>query len=176
MKWIMIDVEADGPCPGLYSMIELGAVYIECDVTTYKTFYGSLRPITNVWHGQALESIGRTRSEIMEFNDPKNTMELFYNWVHSIREEDPRIGFISDNNGFDWQFVNYYLWKYVGRNPFGHSSTNLNSLCKGFLNKPKRNIGRLRKTKHDHNPVNDCIGNVEALFKLIDRGLDWPLS
>jgi hypothetical protein len=35
--------------------------------------------------------------------------------------------FVSDNNGFDWQFINWYFWHFTGANPFGHSSTNLGS-------------------------------------------------
>lgn len=28
----------------------------------------------------------------------------------------------------------------------------------------------LRKTKHDHNPVNDALGNAEALLELVNQG------
>ena len=40
---------------------------------------------------------------------------------------------ISDNNGFDWQFINWYFHHFLGKNPFGHSSTNLGSLYKGVV-------------------------------------------
>jgi hypothetical protein len=35
--FIVVDVEATGPCPGLYSMTELGAVVVEEPLT--RTFY-----------------------------------------------------------------------------------------------------------------------------------------
>jgi hypothetical protein len=31
------------------------------------------------------------------------------------------------------------------------------------------NFKHLRRTKHDHNPVNDAKGNAEALLTLIQR-------
>jgi hypothetical protein len=37
--------------------------------------------------------------------------------------DQPRFG--SDNNGFDWQFINWYFHHLMDRNPVGHSSTNL---------------------------------------------------
>ena len=41
MLFICVDVEADGPCPGLFSMIGLGAVV--CEWRQRSTFYPSLR-------------------------------------------------------------------------------------------------------------------------------------
>ena len=38
MTWIMVDVEADGPCPGLYSMVSFGAVVVEPKLE--RSFYG----------------------------------------------------------------------------------------------------------------------------------------
>jgi hypothetical protein len=86
----------------------------------------------------------------------------FENWLKRTSKGKPF--FISDNNGFDWQFINYYFWRFLGRNPFGHSSTNLGSLYKGMVRDTFMNFKRLRKTKHDHNPVNDAKGNAEALL------------
>ncbi|WP_237564776.1 hypothetical protein [Blastopirellula marina] len=79
--------------------------------------------------------------------------------------------FISDNNGFDWQFISWYFHHFLGRNPLGHSSTNLGSLYKG---KPKdcfANFKHLRKTKHTDHPVDDALGNAEALHMQRELGL-----
>ena len=40
----VIDIEADGPIPGDYSMVCLGAVIVEPELQ--RTFYGRLRPIS----------------------------------------------------------------------------------------------------------------------------------
>ena len=74
--------------------------------------------------------------------------------------------FISDNNGFDWQFINYYFHHFLGNNPFGYSSTNLGSLYKGLVKDMTKNFKHLRKTIHSHNPVDDVRGNAEALLIL----------
>jgi hypothetical protein len=75
--------------------------------------------------------------------------------------------FISDNNGFDWQFINWYCHHFLGENPFGFSSTNLGSLYKGLVRDMFSNFKHLRRTKHTHHPVDDAIGNAEAMLAMI---------
>jgi hypothetical protein len=79
--------------------------------------------------------------------------------------------FVSDNNGYDWQWINDGFWKYLGRNPFGHSSRRIADfyagLCGDFFT-PGRDWKRLRRTAHDHNPVNDALGNVEAFERMLN--------
>lgn len=164
MTWVMVDVEADGPCPGLFSMISLGAMIV--DYTMDKTFYAQLAPISLDWDAAALAVTGFTREECLGFPLPMEGMHNFSNWLNQVCATNPM--FISDNNGFDWQFVNYYCWRFLGANPFGHSSMNLGSFYKGLEKNISMNFKRWRKTKHTHHPVDDCRGNVEALLKMID--------
>jgi hypothetical protein len=112
MAYVMVDVEADGPIPGDYSMVCLGAIVVE--------------PVLDTC-------------------------------------------FISDNNGFDWQFVNWYFHHFVAANPFGHSSTNLGSLYKGLVRDMVASFKHLRKTRHSHHPVDDARGNAEALLRIKDE-------
>jgi hypothetical protein len=156
MTYIMVDVEADGPCPGLYSMIEFAA--INCD-NPENYFSAKIIPVTENYHEAALKAIGVTRQRTLDYGgDPGYVMNMFCDWLEKIKTPM----FISDNNGFDWQFINFYLWKYTGSNPFGHSSTNLNSLYKGYVKNVKKNCKHLRKTKHTHEALDDAMGNVEA--------------
>jgi hypothetical protein len=172
MSYIMVDVEADGPIPGDYSMIAIGAIIVEPSLE--KSFYGRLRPISDQSLPEALAVCGFTREETLEFSDPKMVMGQFCSWIelHSIG----RCFFISDNNGFDWQFINWYFHHFLGRNPFGHSSSNLGSLYKGFVKDTFANFKHLRKTAHTHNPVDDARGNAEALLRMKEDGLKISLE
>jgi DNA polymerase III, epsilon subunit and related 3''-5'' exonucleases len=167
MTYIFVDIEADGPCPGIYSMTELGAVAVD-GVEIGPTFYTNLKPIEGaVWDESVLHSIGKTRDETLDATPAGLAMIKFTGWVNQF--EKPM--FISDNNGFDWQFVNYYFMRYIGSNPFGHSSTNLGSLYKGMEKSMFVSFKYLRKTAHTHNPVDDAMGNAEAFIAMIERGL-----
>ena len=167
MAYVMVDIESDGPIPGDYSMICFGAVIVEPELT--RTFYGKLKPISESFIPDALAVSGFTREECMAFDDPKVVMENFRDWLKTNCKG--RFLFISDNNGFDWQFINWYFHHFVGNNPFGFSSTNLGSLYKGLQNDTFGNFKHLRKTKHTHNPVDDAIGNAEALLQMKEMGL-----
>jgi len=163
MSNIIVDVEADGPCPGLYSMVSFGAV---CLHDPSKTFYAQLAPISNNWIADALAVSGHTRLETLQFTDPKKVMTDFNNWIMEVTPKGRRPLFWSDNNGFDWQFINYYFHAYYGSNPFGHSSKNIGDLYKGIVRDVTKNFKHLRKTKHTHHPVDDATGNVEAIIAM----------
>ncbi len=170
--YVMIDIEADGPIPGDYSMISFGAVVVEPSLST--TFYGKLRPISEQWVPDALAVSGFTRDETLAFDDPKSVMTAFAAWLKQHVPKRPM--FIADNNGFDWSFINWYFHHFVGTNPFGHSSTNLGSLYKGLVKDVTKSFKHLRKTAHTHNPVDDALGNAEALLAMRDMGLKLPSS
>lgn len=163
----MVDVEADGPIPGDYSMISFGAVKVEHGLQT--TFYGKLKPISDKWIPEALAVSGFSREDTLKFDDPAQIMLDFRDWLKYTASANGKAMFIADNNGFDWQFINWYFYHFIGENPFGFSSTNLGSLYKGIVKDFRRNFKHLRKTKHTHNPVDDAVGNAEALLAIIDK-------
>lgn len=171
MSYIMVDIESDGPIPGDFSMICFGAVVVEPSLS--KTFYGRLKPISDRFIPEALAVSGFSREETLAFDEPAKVMEQFRDWL----KEHARGGqyFVSDNNGFDWQFVNWYFHHFLGSNPFGFSSTNLGSLYKGMQRDMFVNFKHLRKTKHTHHPVDDAKGNAEALLQMKEMGLKIKL-
>jgi hypothetical protein len=167
MTYFMIDIEADGPIPGDYSMVSLGAVVVEPSLE--RTFYAKLRPISERWVPEALAVSGHTREETLGFEDPRDAMARFAQWVNECSPK--RRFFISDNNGFDWLFVNWYFHHFLGKNPFGFSSLNLGSLYKGLVKDTFKTFKHLRRTKHTHHPVEDARGNAEALLAMREMGL-----
>jgi hypothetical protein len=172
MAYIMVDVEADGPIPGDYSMVSFGAVLV--DTALDKVFFGQLRPIAERYLPEALAVSGYTREETLTFADPEQVMSDFKQWIATVSSGLPI--FISDNNGFDWMFICWYFHHFIGENPFGYSSQNLGSLYKGLVKDTFKNFKHLRETKHTHHPVDDAIGNAEALLKMKrDLGLNMKL-
>ncbi len=162
MTAIMVDVESDGPIPGDYSMVSFGAVIVDDNLD--QSFYGQLRPISEKWIPEALKVSGFSREETLAFDEPAKVMQAFREWLKTHCKSKPM--FYSDNNGFDWQFINWYFIHFLDENPFGYSSTNLGSLYKGMVGDMFKNFKHLRKTKHTHHPVDDAKGNAEALLHM----------
>jgi hypothetical protein len=167
MSYFMVDVETDGPVPGTedYSMIEIGVVLVEPSLS--RTFHGRLRPISDRWVPEALAVTGVSRDETLAFPLAADTTREFCSWVKK-NNSGKRAMFVSNNNGFDYMFASWYLYHFLGSSPFGHSSTNLGSLYKGMIKNTLENFKHLRKTRHTHNPVDDAMGNAEALLHMRD--------
>lgn len=170
MSWFVIDVESDGPIPPMYSMVCFGAVLVDNKLN--KTFYGKVKPISNIYQVDALSISGFSREEHNNFNDPHDIMEEFEKWLNKNSKGRPIM--ISDNIAYDWQWINYYFHRYLGRNPLGFSGRRIGDLYCGMVNDSFAKWKHLRETKHDHNPVNDAIGNAEVLLKMKELGLKIP--
>ena len=53
-------------------------------------------------------------------------------------------------------------------NPFGHSGRRIGDFWAGLTGTgATQGWKRLRKTAHDHNPVNDAMGNAEAFEEIL---------
>ena len=164
MPYVMVDIESDGPIPGDYSMICFGAIIVEPGLN--RTFYGQVKLISELFIPDALALSGFSREECLAFAEPKKVMEDFQKW---LKENcNGRMLFVSDNNGFDWQFINWYFHHFTGSNPFGFSAAHLGSLYKGIVRDTSRSFRHLRRTRHTHHPVDDAMGNAQALLALRD--------
>ena len=166
MTYIMVDVEADGPIPGDYSMVCFGAIVVEPSLD--RTFYGRLKPISDKWIPEALQVSGFTREETLAVRRPESRS------CSSLPTGLPRSAAVarcssptttastgSSSTGTSTTFSD--------KNPFGHSSTNLGSLYKGVVKDMFVNFKHLRKTKHTHHPVDDARGNAEALLQIKEK-------
>jgi 3' exoribonuclease, RNase T-like len=169
MSYVIVDVESDGPIPAEFSMVCFGAVIF--DELLNQTFYGRTRPISERFIPEALGVSGFSRQQHLVFEEPKIVMEKFAEWLAKLSQGRPI--FISDNPAFDWQFINYYFHRFLGRNPFGFSARRIGDLYSGLVRDASKasEWKKYRLTTHSHNPVDDAKGNAEALKRLKELGL-----
>lgn len=175
MSLYIFDVEADGPAVGLYSMVSLGIVRVDRELKT--TCYLKTAPISKDWVPDALAVSGFSRKEHEAFSDPEGEIKRLVEWVNETNEGGRPIA-MSDNPAFDWQWLNYYCHRFNPTadnnrtsNPFGFSARRIGDVYAGLV----KDFGaaskwkQYRRTNHDHNPVNDAIGNAEALITMVDK-------
>lgn len=148
---IFVDTEHANPTKDGWTLAEFGAV----DFHTRKVFYGK--------------------------DSSKQTFLNFSNWLHELKfaefemgsgiaePQQKRLVFIADNPAYDWPPIHFYLMKYCHYNPFGHSARRIGDFYAGLRGDFHKSSEwkRLRITPHDHNPVNDAMGNVEAFERMI---------
>jgi hypothetical protein len=172
MSYIVVDVESDGAIIGVNSMVCFGAVLVDDKLN--KTFYGKVKPIGENYEVEALSISGFSREEHETFDNPKDVMLAFAKWIEEESKGKPIL--ISDNNGYDASWINYYFHMFYGKNPFGWSSRRIGDLFCGFFNNERYSWKKHRKTKHTHNPVDDAKGNAEALLYLQEQGFKIKLK
>ena len=173
MTLFSVDIEADGPVCPIYSMLSFGMVALTPELD--KTFYIELKPISDNFVQEAMDVNGLNRTDLwLGGVDPAVAMRESARWVRNTSKGRPV--FVSDNNGFDFGFMNYYYHKYntndpEGANPFGWSSRRIGDLWCGMQNDTFSPWKHLRDTSHTHNALTDCIGNAEVLLKMKAMGL-----
>lgn len=103
------------------------------------------------------------------FHGQDDSIETFKRFREWLTQFPGRPIFVSDNPAYDWQGINYCFLKYFGQNPFGHSARRISDFYAGLVGNwyETQKWKRLRRTSHDHNPVNDAMGNVEAFERLL---------
>lgn len=173
MSYIVVDVESDGPIIGRHSMVCFGAVIVKDNLQ--ETFYSDIiKPETKDYEPDALAVSGVSRENQLKGKGPFEVMFLFNNWINKYSKGMPIL--ISDNNGYDASWINWYFHTYLGKNPFGWSSRRIGDMFAGFMNDPYYKWKKHRKTDHTHNPVDDAMGNAEALLWLRDQGFKIKLN
>lgn len=164
-KLVSVDIEADGPCPGEYSMVSFGAVVVEPELK--RKFYIELAPISTKWKPEALAVSGFSRESCIKNGvEASKAMKEFAAWLNSLNVQPI---FIADNPGFDFAFVNYYFHTFIGSNPFGFSSRRIGDLFCGAERNLWTSWKQHRSTKHTHKAIDDAVGNAEALLYLSDH-------
>ena len=166
-NYIVVDVESDGPIIGLNSMVCFGAVILEPGLN--RTFYGQTKPISSDYNPEALAISGFSREEHENFPSPIRAMFDFSVWIDENVKGKPIL--ITDNNGYDASWMNWYFHTFCNRNPFGWTSRRIGDLFCGFYKDMHYSWKKHRVTNHDHNPVNDAKSNAEALLYLHNQGL-----
>ncbi len=174
---ISLDCEASGPCPNHGDLLSFGAVVVDSSVlgNDWNGFYSDiLLPACDKYDDGAYKAINITREQHLNATKTiKQGILEFKDWLDLIpRKPNERLVMITDNPGFDFGWMNYELHNHLGYNPLGHSARRIGDAYCGLKDNMRNTQGwkKLRDAPHDHNPLNDCLGNAQAWVKL------WPNS
>jgi hypothetical protein len=172
MSLFVVDIEADGPIPGDFSMLSFGAIKVEDNLD--KTFEsGFICPISPNYEPETIKAIGISEFQYLSQytmfgKDPLIVMQKFNKWIQENNDKGHPV-FISDNNGFDWMFICWYFHHFIKHNPFGFSSRRIGDIYCGLLKDMRAKWKHLRKTAHTHNPIDDAKGNAEVILHMLNN-------
>lgn len=169
--FISVDVETAGPVPGEFSMLTLGACVAE---DPSKTFSVSLKPINGAFVPEALAVTGLSLEKLaVDGLTPGQGMTQFADWLASSCPPDAQPVFVGLNAPFDWSFVNYYFYRFIGANPFGFTALDIKALYMGATGSTwhetrSSSMAKVVKPslKGDHDALHDALYQAE-LFRLV---------
>ncbi|KRD22939.1 MULTISPECIES: hypothetical protein [unclassified Streptomyces] len=181
--YISVDVEADGPIPGPYSLLSLGAAVAgrqDADGFTAadparRTFYRELRPISDRFVPEALAVSGLDRGRLLrEGRDPARALAEFSGWVREVGAgaQPVMCGYPAS---YDWTFLYWYLIRFTGESPFGHSGClDMKTLYAVKAGVPLRAVAKrtmpaelLPRRPHTHHALDDAVEQAELLANLM---------
>jgi ribonuclease T len=170
-RYISVDVESSGPIPGEFSLLTIGACAVD-DRT--QRFQCSLKPLNKNADPKALHVTGLSL-EVLEREGlaPADAMQRFRDWLAPLCEDGHCPIFVGLNAPFDWSFVNYYFYRFLGENPFGISALDIKALYMGATGctwdkTTSSHMARRLKPhlKGTHDALEDALYQAE-LFSLI---------
>ncbi len=185
--YFSVDIEADGPIPGPFSMLSFGlAVAGRFDGQQFdsrldppNTFYRELKPISNSFIPEALKVSGLERDRLeLEGADPIEAMTEARRWVLDQAQSDRPVltGFPLM---FDWLFIYWYFERFAeGGSPFDHSAgLDMKTMYqqKAAITMSDAGLGdlpdALQPTRpHTHNALEDALRQAEIFVRLFG----WP--
>ncbi len=138
--YVSTDIECDGWIVGQNSMLSLGSAAYLADKTLLSTFTVNLEALpettpstkTMAWWQNFPEAWAVCRQNCQP---PVQAMQAYHDWLLSL---PGYIIFVAQPVIFDFAFVNYYLLRFAGNNPFGLSAIDIRSYAMGLCNKDYR--------------------------------------
>lgn len=174
--YVAVDVEADGPIPGAFSMLSLGMAVVG---RSELKFYSEMKPISDEFSMEALKISGLDRVELInKASPPEIVMAEAYEWVNQLRKIGRPV-FLAGPAVWDGMFIHWYFMRFVGKSPFGAtgSGIDLRSYWMGMTGcewvesrkgKIKYSLG-LAGVEHTHHAGDDARELAIVFEKILER-------
>src|SRR5262245_8038708 len=133
--YVSTDVETDGPIPGPHSMLSFASAAYRADKTLVDVFSANLEtlpgasghPRTMEWWQTQPEAWAACRRDTQP---PERAMHDYLAWLKTLPGKPV---FVAYPAGFDFLFVYWYLIRFAGESPFGHSAIDIKTFAMALL-------------------------------------------
>ena len=178
--YVSTDVEADGPIPGPYSMLSFASAAYTADKQLIGTFSANLEtlpgasahPETAAWWLTQPDAWAACRSNLAS---PEDVMPRYVAWLHALPGKPV---FVAYPAGFDFLFVYWYLMRFAGESPFGHSALDIKTFAMAMLKTPYRQSTKNRlpdrwfdDLPHTHVALDDALEQGALFCNMLKENL-----
>jgi len=132
--YISTDIEADGPIPGMHSMLSLASAAYLADKTLHSTFTVNLETLpgatqderTMKWWQDFPDAWAKCRENVQS---PEQAMRAYLAWLQSLPGRPLFLGFPAS---WDFMWVYWYLFRFTGERPFREHAIDVRSYAMGM--------------------------------------------
>lgn len=179
--YVSCDIESDGPIPGDFSMLSLGAAAFTVDDKMFSTFSTNLEtlpgakqnPDTMKWWSENQAAYDITRQNML---DPKIAMTQFVDWVNQLPGNPVFVGYPA---GFDFLFVYWYIVHFGLKSPFSFSALDIKTFAMCLMKSEYRQSTKKNMPKqwfseepHTHVAMQDAIEQGKLFIAMLHENLD----
>lgn len=174
--YVSCDIETNGPIPGPYSMLSLGAIAHDETAKELGRFTINIEPLegasehpdTMLWWMNNKEAY---YAATINTKTPETAMRQFNHWLKALPGKPVCVAYPA---GFDFMFIYWYQMNFAGESPFGFSCIDMKTYAMAKLKKPYKWIKKSsmpkswfnRELKHTHQALDDAIEQSFTWFKM----------
>lgn len=152
--FVSTDIEADGPIPGIYSMLSFGSAAYLPDKTLVSTFSANLKPLPDATTHPQTMAWWQTQPEAWaachtDLQSPEVAMCNYLQWLKALPGKPV---FVAYPASFDFMFVHWYLIRFTGESPFSHSAIDIKTYAMAMLKTPYRESTKRNMPSHWFDP------------------------
>lgn len=184
--FVSVDIEADGRIPGRNSMLSFGSAAITMEKELVAVFAANLETLpgaagdaeTMAWWEKQPVAWQACRADPQ---DPETALRTYAAHLRDLGRRFGRPTFIGYPGAYDFGWINWYLHRFAGENPFGISGLCLKSFAAARLDCafheatkrrfPKRWFDRL---PHRHVALSDAIEQGAMGLNMIREARGLP--
>lgn len=184
--YLCVDVESDGPLPGVHSMLSFGVVAFRPASGLIGEFFCTLDvlpgattdPNTMRWWSTQPEAWAVSRAHC---EDPTSGMRRFEQWVDALQRA-PVV--ISSPASYDFGYLHWYCYRFLGgRIPFLKFGMDIASYAAAVTGQGYAACGRSRwparigytDVPNSHHPLHDARQHAQSFLALLRyQGYDAP--
>ncbi|MGH7755502.1 MAG: 3'-5' exoribonuclease domain-containing protein [Vulcanimicrobiaceae bacterium] len=180
-------MEANGPCPGLFSMLSFGMAAFTLDKELVGTFSRNLDVLPDAAEDERTMKWWATPENAVAFQrcrenivPPARAMAECRSWLMEIRRYGKPV-ICGAPSGFDFTFLYYYFQRELGETPVGFASLDLRSYAAAVLKRPYRFVGKrqyppewIDESPHTHVALEDAIEQGCILINAIRANYGYP--
>lgn len=174
--YVSVDIESDGPIPGDYSMLSLGAAAFAPNGEQLGSFSVNLQllpgakadPDTMEFWAKNKIAYEATRQDMVE---PRQATEQFVSWVNDLSGKPVFVGYPAT---FDFLFTYWYIKHFGYDSPFSFSALDIKTYACAMMKteyrqSTKKNMPKrwFPATPHTHVALDDAVEQGQLFINML---------